>query len=217
LQCTLARKLEERLAEGVHLGSGYTLEAAAVKRGPGPRVLYELRVAGRRVALTLVFCGIKPFYRPWMEVFSVSPSPRLECCPATPCSALEDAIIDLGSQLLGVGEPFYVDYTWDEESMRILGRRVPPAASRLGFKMLRAGFTWIKHWYFPEGYREGGEKLQGEKPASREAMARHLRDLVRELDDFIARWGGSEAMERAVYYARASRSLALELLGEVKD
>ncbi len=217
--CPLAEALEERLAQGLELPRGHRLGGATVRSGPGPRRLLRLVVSGKPVAMLLVFCGMPPHYRPWIEAFSLDPKPGLPCCPETPCSPLEDAIIELASSLLGPGHPFYIDYTWDEETMLILGRDVPPQASRLGYKLLRAGFTWVKHWYYPEGFMEGGEKLQGEKPVSPEAGERHLREALAELEAFMSRWRGTRdpVMLRALEYAEASRRLILEALSKVKD
>ncbi len=219
MRCPLAEALERRLASGIDLPGGYRLAGQTVKEGPGPRRLLRLTVAGKPVATLLVFCGMPPHYRPWIEAFSIDPEPGIACCPETPCSPLEDAIIGLAASLLGPGHPFYLDYTWDEETMLILGRDVPPQASRLGYKLLKAGFTWVKHWYYPEGFMEGSEKLQGEKPVSPEAGERHLREALGELEAFIERWMGSRdpVMQRALGYAEASRRLILEALSKVKS
>jgi hypothetical protein len=61
----------------------------------------------------------------------------------------------------------------------------PPPVTRLGFILFRLGFTWFKDWYFPEGLMEGGQKLQGEKPADNEAMIRHLKEIRQEVKIFL--------------------------------
>lgn len=189
------------IIEGVRL-HGYTLRGSIVKVLPGKRILLDIYLEGRQVAAMLVFCGQPPYYRPWIEVFGIEPKPGLECCAETQCSALEDALIELPARGLGGGEPLYFDYTWDEETMEILSRRVPPAATRIGVKMLRWGFTWLRHWYYPEGFMEGGEKIQGEKPLSGSDMHRHLSMMSRELEEFIESWRGSTGiMGKAVSYA----------------
>lgn len=191
----------DEIMEGVQL-HGYTLRGSMVKILPGKRILLDLYIGRRQVATMLVFCGQPPYYRPWIEVFAIEPKPGLECCVETACSVLEDALIELPARGLSGGEPLYFDYTWDDETMRILSRRVPPAATRIGVKMLRRGFTWLRHWYYPEGFMEGGEKIQGEKPMSSDNLRRHLSTLRRELEEFVESWRGSAGiMRKAVGYA----------------
>lgn len=219
MECAIAEKVRSYLYNGIKLPTGDTLKGSIIKWGPGPRALFRIEVSGKRVALLLVFCGIKPYYRPWIEVYSIEARPELDCCSAFACSSLENNLIYMPAHILNPGEPFYIDYTWDEESMLLLGRRVPPAASRLGYKMLRAGFTWIKHWYYPEGFMEGGEKLQGEKPLSLQHKVTHLRETLRELEYFISLWRNTDydIMKKALYYAEASRRFIEEELSKVKN
>lgn len=51
-----------------------------------------------------------------------------------------------------------------DDTERALRHWVPPAATPLGLALLQAGCRWFKDWYFPEGGREGGTKLQGALP-----------------------------------------------------
>ena len=219
VECAIADRVRSYLDKGIKLPGGNTLHGSIIKQGPGPRALFRIGVSGKRVALLLVFCGMKPHYRPWMEIYSIEAKPELKCCNLFACSSIENKLIDMAAHILNPGEPFYIDYTWDEESMLILGRRVPPAASRLGYKMLRAGFTWIKHWYYPEGFMEGGEKLQGEKPLSLRQKMTHLMEALRELEYFISLWRNTDddVMKRALYYAEASRKFIEEELSKVKN
>lgn len=103
---------------------------------------------------------------------------------------------------LGPGGSLMVAYDGDETE-RALRRRVPPAATPLGVVLLAAGCRWFKDWYFPEGGREGGTKLQGTLPLDaahrREAEAR----LADRLQAFLA--GGDL---RDADRARAERALA---------
>ena len=89
------------------------------------------------------------------------------------------AALDPGSSLM-------VAYEGDETEAA-LRRRVPPAATPLGLAMLRAGFRWFKDWYYPEGGREGGTKLQGTLPLDDERRKRAEDDLKRELRAFLKR------------------------------
>lgn len=57
--------------------------------------------------------------------------------------------------------------------------------SRLGFELFKNGFTWFKDWYFPEGYLEGGRKLQGEKPLNDKAKLAQLKRIQQEVREFL--------------------------------
>ena len=89
------------------------------------------------------------------------------------------AALDPGSSLM-------VAYEGDETE-RALRRRVPPAATPLGLAMLRAGCRWFKDWYFPEGGREGGTKLQGTLPLDDDRRSRAEEVLQQELREFLKR------------------------------
>ncbi len=89
------------------------------------------------------------------------------------------AALDPGSSLM-------VAYEGDETEAA-LRRRAPPLATPLGLAMLRAGFRWFKDWYYPEGGREGGTKLQGTLPLDDDRRARAEDELSRELRAFLER------------------------------
>jgi hypothetical protein len=108
------------------------------------------------------------------------------------------AALDPGSSLM-------VAYEGDETEAA-LRRRVPPAATPLGLAMLRAGFRWFKDWYYPEGGREGGTKLQGTLPLDDERRARAEEELRQELRAFLKR---SDARDED----RARAEAALKILG----
>ena len=97
--------------------------------------------------------------------------------------------LDVLPEIAGALEPgssLMVAYEGDETEAA-LRRRVPPAATPLGLAMLRAGFRWFKDWYYPEGGREGGTKLQGTLPLDDERRKRAEDDLKRELRAFLKR------------------------------
>jgi hypothetical protein len=108
------------------------------------------------------------------------------------------AALDPGSSLM-------VAYEGDETEAA-LRRRVPPAATPLGLAMLRAGFRWFKDWYYPEGGREGGTKLQGTLPLDDERRARAEEELRQELRAFLKRYDARDE-------DRARAEAALKILG----
>lgn len=104
---------------------------------------------------------------------------------------------------LGPAGSLMVAYEGDETE-RALRRRVPPAATPLGVAMLRAGCRWFKDWYYPEGGREGGTKLQGTLPLDDERRRRAEEELTAELGAFAARPDAQDADR-----ARAQEALRL--------
>ena len=74
-----------------------------------------------------------------------------------------------------------------DETERALRRKVPPAATPAGLAMLKAGCRWFKDWYYPEGGREGGTKLQATVPLDDERRRASERTLAGELLQFLDR------------------------------
>jgi hypothetical protein len=115
----------------------------------------------------------------------------------------EPAILPEVARALGDGASLMVGYQ-DDDTGRALRRRVPPAATPLGLALLRAGCRWFKDWYFPEGGREGGTKLQGTLPLDEQRRNRAEGELAAELRAFLDRDDGEEADA-----ARAREALGL--------
>jgi hypothetical protein len=154
-----------------------------LERRPG-RTTGEERVViatddGRPVAHGLWFTA-RPNsgLRAWADLIVSDPSALPEIAAA----------LDPGSSLM-------VAYEGDETE-KALRRRVPPAATPLGLAMLRAGFRWFKDWYYPEGGREGGTKLQGTLPLDPERRSRSEQVLRDELRAFIDRPDGRDQDRR---------------------
>ena len=126
--------------------------------------------------------------RPWADLVVRDPSVLAEVARA-----------------VGAGGSVMVAYEGDD-TQRALRRKVPPAATPLGFALLRAGCRWFKDWYYPEGGREGGTKLQGTLPLDDARGGRAGRALAAELEEFIAAGRGTDADR-----ARAREGLELLL------
>jgi hypothetical protein len=109
--------------------------------------------------------------RPWADLVVVDPSVLGDVAAA-----------------LGPGASVMVAYEGDATE-RALRRKVPPAATPLGLALLAAGCRWFKDWYFPEGGREGGTKLQGTLPLDDQRRRRAAAALVDELQAFLERPG----------------------------
>ncbi len=143
-----------------------------LERKPG-RTRGEERVAvgfddGTPAALGLWFTGRRPAgLRPWADLIVRDP-----------------AILPEVAAELGPGGSLMVAYQGDETEAA-LRRRVPPPATPLGLAMLEAGCRWFKDWYYPEGGREGGTKLQGTLPLDDERRMRAEGELAEELRAFL--------------------------------
>ncbi len=85
----------------------------------------------------------------------------------------------------------YANPRW-QETARALALGVPPAATELGFLLIRAGcLGGFKDWYFAEGGWEGPRKLQAFRPDPA-AVADRARRLLAELESFVRRPAGEE-------------------------
>lgn len=164
-----------------------------------------------------VFYGRPPYYTPWVEFFNIRTpivlgSENLEFFD----SPIEDGLLKIFSQALSERESIFVEYYEDEETRRQLGAGMPPPVSRLGYKLFVLGFTWFKDWYFAEGFWEGGQKLQGEKP-NEESKSRQLASIYSDAKNFLQKQQNMEKHEwyqiRAVVRAKNIISI-LEKYGQ---
>lgn len=119
--------------------------------------------------------------RPWADLVVRDPSVLVEVARA-----------------VGPGGSVMVAYEGDDTE-RALRRKVPPQATPLGLVLLRAGCRWFKDWYYPEGGREGGTKLQGTLPLDDDRRQKAERALSAELQAFLeADRGTAEDRSRAI-------------------
>jgi len=144
---------------------------------------------------------------PWLEVRY---SPWIGGKDGDPL-ALEDQL-DLFDELGRVLVPgAYVMLSCDghPDSLRALSVDVPPACTALGYLLWHAGARWYKVWYFPEGWREGHEKVQGNVPADEEDERERTRERLAEIEAFL----GTELAEEYPECAERGRQL-LQAHGE---
>ena len=146
------------------------------------------------------FNGLRPHYKPWVELFNINNHLTLKGEVVEYFdSILEDNLLNFFSGIIVPGGKIYVEYYQDKETLYGLSRGFPPVVSRLGYKLFALGFTWFKDWYFPEGWMEGGAKLQGEKPLDGEAKNRHIRNIHDEIPLFL----GKDQADNKTYVTRA--------------
>ncbi|MCZ7525011.1 MAG: DUF1122 family protein [Acidimicrobiia bacterium] len=163
-----------------------------LERRPGRSTGEERVVLGHddgRPAGRGLWCPGRAGIRPWADLVIDDPS----------------VLVDVAATL-GPGSSIMVAYDADDTE-RALRRKVPPAATPLGLALLRAGCRWFKDWYYPEGGREGGTKLQGTLPLDAERRRRSEAVLAEELRAFLARSRGDDE-------DRARARQALAVLGE---
>ena len=197
-----------KLSGGLHI-SGHIIRAVNIRRGRfreeyNALVILESDDSSKELFDLKVFTGRPPYYRPWVEIFNIRGSLGPNITSGFYAGGLEDAILDLMSEALEPGERLYVEYYSDWETTRALELGVPPAATRLGYKLFVRGFTYLRDWYFPEGFMEGGPKLQAEKPYPKREDEL-FGAILEELSLFIQRYKGlgkrsgviARAIERA--------------------
>jgi hypothetical protein len=157
--------------------SGGRLRVADRKRGRFPEEEDAvLCLDNRRVAHVKHFRGrASARVNPWIEASLVGAD---EALAAELVRALAELLPPGGYVMVGYG---------DDETERALKRRFPPVATPLGKALYDAGATWFKDWYYPEGWLEGGMKLQANKPLSAAARQAHVEELRAELEEWLAR------------------------------
>lgn len=134
-----------------------------------------------RLLVIKIFEGRPPFYKKWIEVFSIVPEISFDDKVFVFYNTdIEKNLIKCLSSSIGAGERLFIEYIYDKETWKALEIGVPPHLTRIGFMLLENGFTWFKDWYYPEGFMEGNPKLQAEKPINDEVKQEHVKNLCRE-------------------------------------
>ena len=158
---------------GVLLGEE-TLRVCA-KRGGEQATLFYLTV----------FPGLQG-YRGWVEIHGVVPQALMGGSPLRLYGSwVEDWVLGAVSSALGPGGRLFYEYIGDPLTLPVLERGYPLLSSRMGYRLLKAGFTWLKDLYYAEGFREGAVKLIAEKPMSLEQRRKHLAGHMEELKLFL--------------------------------
>lgn len=157
-----------------------------------------------------IFSGRLPSYPGWVELYGILPHLAFNGEMFNYIgSAMEKCILKFFSKQLDAGEKIFVEYYQDEETLKALRLGAPPAATRLGCLLFDVGLTWFKDWYFAEGFREGSQKLQAEKPLNERARAKHHFSIKKELEIFIKK---TSRLKDRKYYEQKALSRAWTLL-----
>ena len=150
------------------------------------RVYIEFNNERRKIFDMTVFLGRKPYYRPWIEIHNINNEIKLSGREETfHESEIEGTILEKIAELIGGDTSLFIEYTEDKETSKELFQGVPVYATRLGFKLFKLGFTWMKNWYYPEGGYEGGMKIQAEKPINDNQKKRNLRDIEKDIKSYL--------------------------------
>jgi len=122
-------------------------------------VVWVFRWQGNLVASGLAFAG-RSGIRPWLDFDFFPPSAWRR----------EDwlAFFQALAEVVGEGGRVMVGYEALPETLEALQRGVPPILTPLGEVLREAGFWAFKDWYYPEGWAEGGRKLQAERPLAKD-------------------------------------------------
>jgi hypothetical protein len=126
-------------------------------------------------------------------------------------SGAEGALMGVVSAHIPPGGSVFVEYHEDLDTRLCLERGYPPPVTRPGYELLHCGFTRFKDWYSPEGFWEGGQKLQAEKPLTEADRSRHLLDIEGHDQEFLDRVAVRQSHPG---YAREAMRRAKELAGE---
>lgn len=164
------------------------------------------RICGEWVVRGKFFAGRGRWLLPWVE-FYYRPSPGKGW-------SIGEAGAELFRRLAGPippGGALMVKYGDHPATGRALLSGVPPMATPLGLLLWRAGCRWYKDWYFTEGWREGGDKLQGNKPLDPATRRARETETRRALEEFLARPPPLEP-----HILKTCRTNARALLAEVK-
>lgn len=181
------------------------LQLLAVRRGRFPEEKrFKMGLSGNPVPVLegITFEGRPPIHR-WME-FRYDPGPL----------SLEGAkaLFRLLGRAVGPGGHLSVKYESPEHKVtaRGLAAGVPPPATPLGFLLWTGGCRWFKDWYYPEGWLEGEQKLQGNVPLDREYRLKREGEMAREIESWISR-----RKEFSPEIEKACKPLAVRIRGDI--
>jgi hypothetical protein len=132
---------------------------------------------------------------------SAGVAPWIEASLPDADEAFAAELVSAVAELLPAGGYLMVAYG-DDETERGLKRRFPPAVTPLGKALLDAGCTWFKDWYYPEGWMEGGMKLQGNKPMSADAREQALAAVLTEIEEWLEAGGRGDSKDDVLSRAR---------------
>ncbi|MBN2027328.1 MAG: DUF1122 family protein [Actinobacteria bacterium] len=182
---------------------GYSLEPRDFKRGRTDRESYFNLFLVRDgtfslgpIAQGLFFIGRGDYIKAWIEFRYV---PRAEFPDGTAVDLEEEGLthelFSLLGEMIPAGGSMMVIYGAEphplpSDTEKGLKRAFPPAATPLGYYLWSIGLRWFKDWYFPEGWMEGGMKLQATRPLNEDVRAQREAKARGELEAFVEKMKG---------------------------
>ena len=188
--------------EGRKVGE-YTVHVQGVRKGSFAGVFsFSLLVDSHETISGLYYRG-STWIRAWLEI-DYSPASGDELDPTG------ESLFQLLSELIPPGGHLSVAYLEHKITARALLSGVPPAATPIGYLLWRCGCRWFKDWYFAEGWKEGGIKLQGEKPLNETRKKENTAKIIEELTAFLNKEGYVEPEIEEVCKALARQVVGSE-------
>jgi hypothetical protein len=192
------------LTQGITIGNMAVSTSNVYKARYQEEMNFDLQIQTEDVVQHLLsvslFRGRPPYYHAWVELYDINSSIKQHGYELKYYGSwLEKELIAYFARILEKGDRIFVEYHGDKETRRLLMDGTPPALTRLGFLMLLNDLTWFKDWYFPEGFMEGGQKLQGEKALDNRAYERHMQSIEQEIKAFLNTRNGDQAYYTLVY------------------
>jgi len=183
-------KLIDRLKEGIQKNDfsfhGKNFEEGRIKNQEYFDLYMKKKGVEKRLMRISIYKGKKPYYQPWVEMFSIKSSLMFDKERFYYFdSKIEEELLDFLTSQMGEGSRIFIEYQYDKKTMKELSRGVPEPCTRLGYKLFQRGFTWFKDWYFSEGFHEGNQKLQGEKPIDDEHRKNQIKHINNQLTNFL--------------------------------
>lgn len=190
------KKVIKQLRHGIKIGDFLVYAKKEIPGRFDEEINLDIYLKLGKIELKLLIAKIffgRGYYKPWVELFSISPildfgRSQLRYFD----SAIEAKILELFSKSFEQDGYIYVEYEQDKETLYILQRGLALPISRLGYLLFKNGFTWFKDWYFPEGYLEGGRKLQGERPLNDKIELAQLKRIQQEVKESLLKLKGYE-------------------------
>jgi hypothetical protein len=183
------KKVIKQLKHGIKIGDYLVYAKKEIPGRFDEEINLDIYLKKGKTELKLLIAKIffgRGYYKPWVELFAISPvldfgKIQLRYFD----SPIEAKMLELFSKSLETSGYIYVEYEQDKETLYILHRGIAMPISRLGYLLYKNGFTWFKDWYFPEGYLEGGRKLQGEKPLNDKSKLAQLKRIQQEVKESL--------------------------------
>jgi hypothetical protein len=182
---------------------GYSLEPCDFKRGRTGRESYFNLFLMRDGTLSLgpivqglFFVGRGDYIKAWIE-FRYNPRAEFPDGAAVDLEemGLTHELFSLLGGMIPPGGSMMVIYGAESHPLSTdtekgLKRAFPPAATPFGYYLWGIGLRWFKDWYFPEGWMEGGMKLQATRPLDESIKAQREEKARGELTIFVDKMHG---------------------------